>query len=192
MTRMNYARPQRVRRERTDWQYRPASDKQLAFIKKLMDERPDWSEQLDDEQVERAFDVMGQKLVTGGEASTLIESLLAFPATREGEVPVAERGGPGYYTRDGEFYVVVKSRQGRLYAKQLAAHQTYSGAERFSWDYAPGVAATFAEADRVAVEQAAEWGHLHGHCFKCLKPLTDPKSVAAGIGPVCAKKVGAR
>lgn len=37
---------------------------------------------------------------------------------------------------------------------------------------------------------AVAYGKLTGNCACCGKALTDPKSVALGIGPVCAKKYG--
>lgn len=35
----------------------------------------------------------------------------------------------------------------------------------------------------------ATYGHSTGNCGKCSRPLTDPESVAAGIGPVCANGI---
>lgn len=37
---------------------------------------------------------------------------------------------------------------------------------------------------------AREYGHLTGHCCFCNLPLTDPASLKAGYGPVCAKNWG--
>jgi hypothetical protein len=34
---------------------------------------------------------------------------------------------------------------------------------------------------------AAEYGHRHGHCCFCIKPLDDERSTAVGYGPTCAK-----
>lgn len=36
------------------------------------------------------------------------------------------------------------------------------------------------------------FGRLSGCCCICNKPLTDPKSIAAGIGPVCVKRFARR
>lgn len=35
---------------------------------------------------------------------------------------------------------------------------------------------------------AANYGHQTGRCGMCGKELTDPKSIAKGIGPVCEKR----
>lgn len=40
------------------------------------------------------------------------------------------------------------------------------------------------------VGTVASYGHQTGRCSFCHKTLTDPQSVAAGYGPVCAKKYG--
>jgi hypothetical protein len=37
----------------------------------------------------------------------------------------------------------------------------------------------------MSLEQAAKQGHMLGFCIRCGATLTDPESVAAGIGPVC-------
>ena len=36
------------------------------------------------------------------------------------------------------------------------------------------------------------YGHMTGVCVCCSRTLTDPASIGAGIGPVCAKKYGMR
>lgn len=41
---------------------------------------------------------------------------------------------------------------------------------------------------KLTQEEAAAFGKTHGFCVCCGRLLTDPESVAAGIGPVCAKK----
>lgn len=41
------------------------------------------------------------------------------------------------------------------------------------------------------VEAMARFGHELGICGRCASPLTDPESIARGIGPVCAGKMGA-
>lgn len=38
--------------------------------------------------------------------------------------------------------------------------------------------------------EAIKHGKLTGHCAVCSRPLSDPDSVARGIGPICATKFG--
>jgi hypothetical protein len=46
-------------------------------------------------------------------------------------------------------------------------------------------AAVLAGAKPMSMEQAAQQGKMMGFCIRCGATLTDPESVAAGIGPVC-------
>lgn len=45
--------------------------------------------------------------------------------------------------------------------------------------------AVLAGAKPMSMEQAASQGKMMGFCIRCGATLTDPESVAAGIGPVC-------
>lgn len=90
----------------------------------------------------------------------------------------------GMYAKDGRFYRVLRSREGRLYAKELIETDG-----RPEFVYARGAIFELTPEDRMTLEQAAEYGQIHGWCCVCGKHLTNPKSVAAGIGPVCAKNV---
>lgn len=97
---------------------------------------------------------------------------------------------PGYYVQGTDLVCVVLNReQTRTYAKRLVVG-TRDGRKHVSWEYAPGVGATLAGMRPMTVEDAAAFGHLHGFCFRCCKPLTDPTSVRQGYGPVCIKKIG--
>lgn len=99
-----------------------------------------------------------------------------------------KQAGPGYYVLDEAMYVVVENRaKTRTYAKKLV--KTPMGAWMWDFDAAKGVATRLAGASPLTEAEAAAWGHLHGRCFKCLKPLTDPESVKRGYGPVCAKAI---
>lgn len=87
---------------------------------------------------------------------------------------------PGMFqTADGAVYRVVLSKAHKLYAKRL---NTSGG-----FEYAPGAIFKIAETDRMTLEQAKAFGRRFGVCIKCGAMLVDPASIAAGIGPVCAK-----
>ena len=122
-------------------------------------------------------------------ASDLIGYLLDQPLTTaaqqyEDAPKVAE---PGYYLRDDVVYFI-KWNQARTgtYAKRMRI----TGG-RGSWQYAPGVGRCIAAEGLTAltVADAARLGHLHGVCVVCGRALSDPESVARGMGPVCAKRV---
>ena len=72
------------------------------------------------------------------------------------------------------------SHAGRLYAEQLSE-------ETGRFEYVKGL--IFRLRSRMTLEEAKTWGALHGRCCVCAALLTNPKSVQAGIGPVCGKKV---
>lgn len=90
---------------------------------------------------------------------------------------------PGYYIDDkNDYYVVVEGkRSGNLYAKMWNGR---------SWDYVGrSPFATLVDTPKLSKEQAAEFGHMFGRCIVCGRTLTDPASVEAGIGPICAKRL---
>jgi hypothetical protein len=120
-------------------------------------------------------------ILTKGYVSAQIEEFKGLPKRAQ------KAAEPGYYTYDGDMYVVVKTRDGkRTYAKHLE-RDPHTG--HWSWEYAPGSGRVLADFKPLTIEEAAAFGHLHGKCVVCLRQLTEPASVKAGIGPVCRKKV---
>lgn len=98
------------------------------------------------------------------------------PARRE---PATE----GMYVVGGTIYKVQRAvhGSGRLYAKRLEEDGT--------WEIIPGMIRNLSQADRMTLEAAKAYGALYGRCVRCQADLTDEKSIAAGIGPICATKV---
>lgn len=91
----------------------------------------------------------------------------------------------GMYQLNGRIFKVLPSRNSdRHYAKEL----TGESATGYTFVYAKGAMSILAAEHRMTAEQAAEFGKLTGSCCCCGKLLTDPESVAKGIGPVCEKK----
>lgn len=156
----------------------PATEKQVEFLTSLGNTRDCGM------SVEEFGFMLGAwkeaGVLTKGFVSEQIEAFKAYPKR------ATAAAAPGYYTLDGEHYVVVKTKDG---ARTYAKHLTKSEAGKFSWEYAPGLGAKMAHMTPLTLEEAAAWGHLHGICMICCRPLTDSKSVLNGIGPVCAKKV---
>lgn len=152
-----------------------ATYKQLNFIEKLAAERQTWaSANLNLEAVRSG---------TIKEASDLISTLLSIPREvkqHTGAIPFAEIKAGSYWTTNGQIARVRKSRTtGRLYAEIL------NDANVFVYDRG----AVFHLKARMTLDEAKSWGVEHGICCICAKLLTDPKSIAAGIGPVCATRV---
>lgn len=157
-----------------------ATEKQIDFIKRLAAERPTFDFAVDANIFEHHLDRLSNR-----EASGLIEKLLQMPKpvqqVASDGIPLAEIKPGSYWTFDGKVARVRESRSsGRLYAELL-------NAESEKFEYSRG--AIFKLKSRMTLDEAKAWGAQHGLCCVCAKLLTDPKSIEAGIGPVCAKRV---
>jgi hypothetical protein len=155
---------------------RPATAKQINFIKTLLAERP-----TADRSKLPHPDVMTTK-----DASNAIDWLMTLPKAEKAKATGPAITEAGMYMKDGVIYKVQKAvhGSGHLYAKKLAGGET----EDFYFEYAPGVVKNLTPADKMTLEQAKEFGALYGTCCVCGRTLTDEDSIEAGIGPVCAKK----
>lgn len=143
----------------------PASIKQVGFINTLISER------IYEAEVDFAN-------LTSAEASDLISLLLRSPMRNAG---VEEVGM--YRVANGDIYRVHQSREtGNLYAKKLDVISN-------SFEYEQGAIRRLKASDKMTLEQAKAWGMETGICCVCGAFLTDERSVAEGIGPVCATRV---
>lgn len=168
-------------------QQNPASTAQKAFLRRLVSER-----QLTATQ-QAVVDKPGfYDEITMLGASHVIETLLAAPRkpveveTPSGATvtatPVTE---VGMYKSGDTFYKVQRSGTGNLYAKQLYR----AGNGHWAFEYASGAIRSLAAEQRLTLAEAKAFGVEFGVCCVCAATLTDPKSVEAGIGPVCAKRI---
>ncbi|MFD8654964.1 DUF6011 domain-containing protein [Streptomyces mirabilis] len=82
---------------------------------------------------------------------------------------------------------VMRSEHGSLYAERFVPPVEEDGGATFEYD--PAAVYALAPEHRMTVEDAAEIGRRLHVCSQCGERLTNPKSVARGIGPVCRKKV---
>lgn len=172
----------------------PATDRQLDYIRALKDGRV-----IDDKwraRIERDLAAGMTKLA----ASKVIDWLLKQPrptaAVAKVTGTVSARSNPpvptvGHYKHNGILYAVVDRKRGRRTTRVLKQlHQNPDG----SWSWR---GALIGWRDLVPVWQAltlneaAKFGHTTGTCLVCARTLTDPESVARGIGPVCASRFGA-
>lgn len=96
-------------------------------------------------------------------------------ATRQAVAEVPE----GIHLLAGEAFKVVTSQAGRRYAKRLDGTR---------WVYDAGAVRNLSAATLASREEAAAYGKLTGVCCCCGRTLTNPDSIEAGIGPVCAAK----
>lgn len=100
----------------------------------------------------------------------------------------AEPVVPGMYlTATGDIVKVqIAKTSGKPYAKRLA-HTP--GVAKPEFVYEAGLIRSITVDMRMTLAQATAFGVATGVCCVCSAFLTDPKSVAAGIGPVCAKRL---
>lgn len=97
---------------------------------------------------------------------------------------------PGMYRLGADvFQVVFNASQTRLYAKKLVPTYVGDKVHRIDFEYSKGDIYRLEPEHRMTVAQVAELGELTGFCWVCRRALKVAKSIAAGIGPVCAKKV---
>jgi hypothetical protein len=123
---------------------------------------------------------------TVGEVRTCSQSTGLVPKPKT-QVTVTS---PGMYRiGDDVFQVVFNKDQTRLYAKKLVATYVAGKVHRIDFNYAAGDVYRLEPEHRMTVAQVAELGELTGFCWVCRRALKVAKSIAAGIGPVCAKKV---
>ncbi len=152
-----------------------ASEKQIAFINKLMGEK-DVPEVLS--VAIGSLVLITPDLVTKASASSMIDKLMALPSKTQAKAKVNVEAG--IYTLDGSIYKVqVSPTTGRAYAKVF---------NEGGWVYATGAINKMHKATPLTLEEAKAYGKLYGVCIVCSRTLTDEGSIEAGIGPICAGK----
>lgn len=145
------------------------TDKQRAFLDRLLAERPDAT-------------VSPEAYTSKRACSTEIDRLLALPrAAKPAATTTDAREGEAWTTADGRIVRVVRSKQGNLYGLVYNAHVG-------TWDYQAGLLRLVQR--RLSAEEAAEFGRTTAHCVFCARELTDGRSVDVGYGPVCAAHNG--
>jgi Family of unknown function (DUF6011) len=172
---------------------RAASDAQVSFARSICQEM--YTHLADAEARFEEIDATG---VFNDRAATslMIDKLLrekhvakvkAAAARAAADQPALDAG---MYKLDGVIYKVQKAvhGSGNLYAKKLVEPSTFGA--RASFVYAPGVIRRLTVADRMSLEDAKAWGALYGTCCVCGRTLTDERSIAEGIGPVCGNRFG--
>lgn len=148
-----------------------------------------------DRDLERAArDEIASDLWHDDEYKRYVEGLIALgnavaealePGVTTAHKPTTGTVDEGMYRLpDGAIAKVQRAVHGshQLYAKQL---DTDTGL----FDYVPGLIRRLRPEHRMTVEEAGAFGLLYGRCIVCGRTLTDEKSIAAGIGPVCASRV---
>lgn len=158
----------------------PVTPRQRALLTRLQQE------------TQTTLDLDALNVVT---ASQAIGELLRLPKVGDASAAADPVTTPGMYRHAGHIYKVQRARtSGHLYAQRL----TPIGGERLTTDgqvvgwefqYAPGSFRSLRAGERMTLAEAREFGIQYGVCCVCGARLKDATSVAAGIGPVCAKRV---
>lgn len=161
----------------------PATERQIDYLRSLMGKR-EWQDCLPSRADIEARIIEGS--LDGRTVSRIIDTLKAAPMAATKSVGTLSVGM--YRTPDGTIYRVQESREsGRLYAKRMEWDMLTESKPRFEYDR--GAIYSLTSADRMSVEDARAWGVETGVCCVCGAFLTDAKSVARGIGPVCEGRV---
>lgn len=87
----------------------------------------------------------------------------------------------GIYVLAGNFYRIVQSQVGRMYAK------VWDGD---GWNYANGAIRRLTSDMVATTEDAKRWKDLYNNCVFCHRPLARDESEKVGYGPDCAEKHG--
>jgi len=165
---------------------RTMTDKQAAFIKTLIAERV--LDEANTFRVNLLRDMHRQgKAIPTEAASILIAELLKAPRKADNGGTASAPTVPAlgtYRTADGRIIRIVKSREsGRHYGKIWDV-------DAATWIYFPGLAREVRNLTPLTLEEAEAFGRETGNCAICGRTLTRDDSIARGIGPVCAGKVG--
>jgi hypothetical protein len=100
----------------------------------------------------------------------------AATTTRDAGTGTTDRTPGTYHTNDGRTARIQTSRTGNLYALAWDGE---------TWTYEPGLIAK--TTTRLTLDEAQAHGRETGSCCHCGRTLTNPTSIDAGIGPVCAE-----
>lgn len=152
-----------------------ASDKQIAYLASLVSSR-DLSTLAEGQQAWLA--AANYDALTKAQASRVIDRLASLPRTGDTTPADLDLGIP-YLTTDGLVCFARESSQGRTYGVAWSDE-----AQKFV--YERGVLGRIARA--LTLDEAEAFGCRVGVCACCGRTLTNPESVARGIGPICAQR----
>jgi hypothetical protein len=160
-----------------------ATDKQIAFLRRLASERG-----LEMPALE-SLDTKG--------ASAEIGRLLAMPVVNRAPVTRLQVQDAGVYVLpDGAIVKAQANRaKDRVYAlrwkditTQRSLEQVAGGRVYGEWEYEQGLVDQVAsEGRRMTLAEAKEFILRYGQCVRCSRKLKAAESVERGIGPVCVK-----
>ena len=175
----------------------PATDKQVALIAKLAQEKA-WESVLSGNEFERVFDAStgSGKFIGKREASACIDALFACPRRPAPAGEAKAQLEEGVYVMPDGCVVKVQANKAKtnLYAKRWVEIRgerllDHDGETRVQgeWEYAPGVIRSIKPEMRMTLDEAKAFILRYGQCARCARRLKAAESVERGIGPVCVK-----
>jgi hypothetical protein len=125
------------------------------------------------------------------QVSKAIDEMKGLPwLPKTGQGPQTPLVPVGFYQLDGIIYKVRSSKADPTHRYAMAFQVSGAGKGTYSYEAGKGKIAKLTLAHKLTLEQAAAMGHQTGCCVICGRELTDPGSIALGVGPVCAEKCG--
>jgi hypothetical protein len=198
----------------------PASDKQISFLTTLLKERecPSVEEKVRFAKSIGLTKGVASKLIDEalkapkktGQTNTVQDWGKAKAVQADAEQPEApkltELPAEGYYDLDGKLYFWAKTKKDYKPRLRIWSAPNWGGV-KWTWKtvYTPYAQITKIDgtwvpnllleavangAKPMTVEEIGAKGKQLNFCLKCGAQLTDPISVAQGIGPVCIKTIG--
>jgi len=175
---------------------KPASPKQLSFVRSLVRERvvPVAGKTSDEARLiaraEDALETEQTRFLSFSEARELIPWLLAQPRRPREDSPQPEVGI--YVLEDGTIVQAKANRRGtNVYTKrwvEIRGERLVDATEAHvhgEWDYDPKLKAQLPIARRMTLAEAKDFILRYGQCVRCGRRLKAADSVERGIGPVC-------
>lgn len=152
----------------------PATEKQIAFLIKLLAEKIE-----DPAKSLAAITWVQEHKLSKATASAKIDEYMKLPSVRKAFSSTPELD-EGMYKVDGEIFKVYHTQAGHIATKQLTEDGfEYTGRKPL---------AVIKPEHRMTLDEAKEYGKVTGTCCNCGRLLTNEESIAAGIGPICASK----
>jgi hypothetical protein len=167
----------------TAYAVRLATPKQIAFVNRLAGEK--------DLTPELAQSVAMVESSPSRAASSLINILIDRPRRRVAPAATAAAAAAeltdGMYLVGNKIFKAYIGQSGRLLCKELVqGFDAFDDA--WSFEYR-GMAHRYVKvSDKMSLVEAKEFGAIYGICCCCGRTLTDEGSIAAGIGPICARR----
>lgn len=157
----------------------PATKAQIDFINVLKAER-----RVPEPLLTEYRRLWKNKEFNANTASKMISEMMFFPTIEK--VYTKNESLEGIHNVNGQIIKIQRSQNsGYLYAKILTEELT----GKWSFTRLQGGLKLVSAATKISLADAKKYGKMYGTCCICGRTLTDEKSIAAGIGPVCAERV---